>query len=119
MTELKLAFGIGFEDLYERAGLMKLDQAFREYLNERDAELDAAYAEARNERPESGDEAKLLMEVAAHLESFIGALFGISAELEALAGDSFQKGVLLYTGDQVLPFGDKLWCLPVSALWGR
>ncbi len=87
MTELKLAFGIGFEDLYERAGLMKLDQAFREYLNERDAELDAAYAEARNERPESGDEAKLLMEVAAHLESFIGALFGISAELEALAGE--------------------------------
>ena len=39
--------------------------------------------------------------------------------LKALAGDSFQKGVLLYTGDQVLPFGDKLWCLPVSALWGR
>jgi uncharacterized protein len=32
-------------------------------------------------------------------------------------GDSFRSGVVLYLGDQVLPFGDKLWLLPVSMLW--
>jgi hypothetical protein len=32
-------------------------------------------------------------------------------------GDSFTSGVVLYTGDRVLPFGDRLTAMPVSALW--
>ncbi|CAK0776697.1 conserved hypothetical protein [Gammaproteobacteria bacterium] len=32
-------------------------------------------------------------------------------------GRQFMAGVVLYLGDQVLPFGDKLWLMPVSALW--
>jgi uncharacterized protein len=32
-------------------------------------------------------------------------------------GDRFTLGVLLYTGPDVLPFGDRLWALPVAALW--
>ena len=32
-------------------------------------------------------------------------------------GDRFTLGVLLYTGPEVLPFGDRLWALPVAALW--
>ena len=29
----------------------------------------------------------------------------------------FAMGVVLYTGKQPLPFGDRLWALPYSALW--
>lgn len=32
-------------------------------------------------------------------------------------GDRFTTGVLLYTGTRALPFGDRLWALPYSALW--
>lgn len=36
-------------------------------------------------------------------------------------GDQLGKtsiaGVVLYTGDQVIPFGDKLWLMPLHALW--
>lgn len=32
-------------------------------------------------------------------------------------GDNFVFGIALYTGDQVLPFGDRLAALPISALW--
>ncbi|HRD60556.1 MAG TPA: ATP-binding protein [Nocardioides sp.] len=40
--------------------------------------------------------------------------------LEALRdklGDRFRLGVLLYTGNQPLPFGDRLWALPLESLW--
>lgn len=33
------------------------------------------------------------------------------------AGDRFHRGALLYQGDRVLPFGDRLWAVPVQALW--
>ncbi|MEX2447799.1 MAG: ATP-binding protein [Solirubrobacterales bacterium] len=32
-------------------------------------------------------------------------------------GSSFKAGVVLHTGDQTLPLGDRLWALPISALW--
>jgi predicted AAA+ superfamily ATPase len=32
-------------------------------------------------------------------------------------GAAFTSGVVLYTGDRVLPFGDRLTAMPVSALW--
>lgn len=31
--------------------------------------------------------------------------------------DRFTVGIVLYTGKQPLPFGDRLWALPYSALW--
>lgn len=37
----------------------------------------------------------------------------------AIAGDRFKLGVLLYDGDQTLPFGDGIWAAPISTLWGR
>jgi predicted AAA+ superfamily ATPase len=42
------------------------------------------------------------------------------AALEALRdqlGKRFSGGVVLHLGDQVLPFGDRLWLAPVSRLW--
>ncbi len=32
-------------------------------------------------------------------------------------GDTSKIGVALYAGDQVLPFGDRLLAVPISALW--
>ncbi len=29
----------------------------------------------------------------------------------------FVAGVVLYLGDEVVPFGERLWALPVAALW--
>lgn len=39
------------------------------------------------------------------------------AFLRDKVGDRFAMGVVLYTGRQPLPFGDRLWALPYSALW--
>jgi predicted AAA+ superfamily ATPase len=33
-------------------------------------------------------------------------------------GHRFRGGLLLYTGADTLSFGDRLWCAPLSALWG-
>ena len=37
--------------------------------------------------------------------------------LAETAGDKFARGVVLYLGEQRLPFGERLWALPISALW--
>jgi predicted AAA+ superfamily ATPase len=37
--------------------------------------------------------------------------------LAELTGDKFQKGIVLYSGDQVLGFGDNLYAVPIPALW--
>jgi uncharacterized protein len=39
------------------------------------------------------------------------------SHLEHRAGDQFHLGVVLYTGDRVLPFGPRLRAVPVDALW--
>jgi predicted AAA+ superfamily ATPase len=38
--------------------------------------------------------------------------------LKEVAGDDFVRGVVLYQGDEILPFGDKLYAIPLSCLWG-
>jgi uncharacterized protein len=39
------------------------------------------------------------------------------AALRDKLGERFRLGVLLYSGSQPLPFGDRLWALPLSSLW--
>jgi predicted AAA+ superfamily ATPase len=34
-----------------------------------------------------------------------------------LAGARFVAGIALYTGSRAVPFGDRLWALPIGALW--
>lgn len=44
------------------------------------------------------------------------------AALQALRdhlGPRFKAGVVLYLGDHLVPFGDHLWLVPVSALWAQ
>jgi predicted AAA+ superfamily ATPase len=38
-------------------------------------------------------------------------------KLRDLAGESFKAGIVLYTGRETLPLGDRIWAVPVSALW--
>jgi uncharacterized protein len=37
--------------------------------------------------------------------------------LQGHIGDRFKLGVVLYDGDQVLPFGPRLLAAPISLLW--
>jgi predicted AAA+ superfamily ATPase len=39
--------------------------------------------------------------------------------LRELLGHRFRDGIVLYDGDQVLPFGERLLAVPFSALWSR
>ena len=39
--------------------------------------------------------------------------------LRELLGRRFRGGVVLYDGDHVLPFGERLLAVPLSALWSR
>ena len=38
-------------------------------------------------------------------------------ELAGAAGEGFARGVVLYTGEQLMPFDTKLWAVPLGALW--
>lgn len=39
-------------------------------------------------------------------------------KLASLSGGKFQKGIVLYSGDRVVPFGDNLFAVPIAAVWG-
>ncbi len=79
---MKLAFGLQFDDLYARDGLLRLDAAFLFFL---DSSLQKKLAEARSTPPAGREESELLIALAPHVEDFIAKLFGIEAEARALA----------------------------------
>jgi NADPH-dependent glutamate synthase beta subunit-like oxidoreductase/NAD(P)H-flavin reductase len=86
MTELALKHGLAFVDLYEREGLIRLDQAFVAHLAACDVLLHDRLMAARA-NPDSLNrktESDLLVDLAPHVEDFIGDLFGIAAELRDL-----------------------------------
>jgi predicted AAA+ superfamily ATPase len=41
------------------------------------------------------------------------------ARLRDAVGHRFVRGIVLYGGPTVVPLGDRLWALPISALWAR
>ena len=43
--------------------------------------------------------------------------FAALVRLREARGSDLRAGVVVYTGESVLPFGDRLWAVPVSALW--
>ncbi len=86
MTQINLKHGIAFDDLYRRDGLARIDALFVAHLQASDVALYNRLMTARR-APESLDdkgESDLVVEVAPHLEDFIGDLFGIAPELRAL-----------------------------------
>lgn len=38
-------------------------------------------------------------------------------ELKSLTGEKFRKGILLYTGDEIMPLAENIWAVPVDKLW--
>ena len=86
MTDLALKHGLAFSDLYERDGLIRLDRAFVAHLASADIGLHdrlmagRADPEALDRKPESD----LLVDLAPHVEDFVGDLFGIAGEVRAL-----------------------------------
>src|SRR5262249_62153723 len=84
---LMLGFDLRFADLYERAGLQKVASAFLSELVAADAPLHARLQAARIDPAtlERKQHSQLLIDLAPHLEDFIGALFGITPEIRALA----------------------------------
>jgi hypothetical protein len=38
-------------------------------------------------------------------------------ELRGSRGKKFLAGVVIHCGEQTLPFGDRMWAVPVPALW--
>ena len=85
-TQLDLKFGFSFEDLYRREGLVRLDAEFRRHLQAVNAPLLQRLLDVREnasslDRKQQSD---LIVELAPHVEDFIGELFGISAALRAL-----------------------------------
>ena len=79
---MKLSFGLEFRDLYERAGLLRVDAAFLSFL---EPALQKRLLEARSNPPEGKAESELLVALAPYLEDFIAKLFGIESEAAALA----------------------------------
>src|SRR5947208_7829699 len=83
---LSLAFGLKFEDLYRRDGLARLDGCFVEVLKRRNTELHNRLMAGRAAPDELAAKAysDLIVELAAELDDFIAALFGVTREVEAL-----------------------------------
>jgi len=39
-------------------------------------------------------------------------------QFQSIVGKSFIGGIVLYAGQEVIPFGNNLWAVPISSLWG-
>ncbi|MBT7647820.1 MAG: FAD-dependent oxidoreductase [Alphaproteobacteria bacterium] len=98
MSELSLAHGLVFEDLYDRDGLIRLDRAFVDGLKETDTELHNRLMAGRAgpSALEEKELSELLVDLSPALETFVAELFGIG---EILAGQRTERDRLnpIYT----------------------
>ena len=83
---LTLGFGLAFADLYDRAGLERLDAKFLAFLEATDPDLHDRLVDARRDgSPEDRKAlADLLLALVPHVEDFIGDLFTIAEEVRML-----------------------------------
>jgi NADPH-dependent glutamate synthase beta subunit-like oxidoreductase/NAD(P)H-flavin reductase len=87
VSDTKLAFDVELGELAGRDGLIRLDRLFLDRLAAEDAALHTRLLAARA-APEvlaAKDESELLIALGSHLEDFVAELFGIEAELAAIA----------------------------------
>ena len=82
---MTLGFDLRFSDLYERDGLLRVDAAFLAFLGEVDKGLAERLLSARKAPVAGTAESDLLVALAPHVEDFLAKLFGIEAEVRALA----------------------------------
>ena len=76
-----------FGDLYDRQALRTLDGVFLDFLGEADAALRDRLVAGRKtpDQLAAKDESELLIALAPHLDDFLARLFGVEAEVQALA----------------------------------
>src|ERR1700733_2070681 len=81
-----LAFGLQFEDLYAREGLLRLDAAFLDQLLASDAGLHVQLLDSRANPAvrTAKEQSELVIALAPHVEDFLGELFAIVKEVEEL-----------------------------------
>src|ERR1700722_20595750 len=83
--QIELGFGLRFEDLYAREGLLRLDRAFLDQLRATDPGVNAQLVHARADNARTHKEqSELIIALAPHVEDFLGELFGIANEVHAL-----------------------------------
>jgi NADPH-dependent glutamate synthase beta subunit-like oxidoreductase/NAD(P)H-flavin reductase len=83
---MDLHFGFVFEDLYAQDGLARLDRVFLDRLQASHAPLHTRLFTART-NPQVltlKQHSELIIELAPYVEDFVGELFGISQEIQAL-----------------------------------
>lgn len=98
IAALSLGFDVTFQELYDRTGLVRLDQIFLDFLKEGAADLYARLSQARlnPEMLAPKDESAFLIELAPWLEDFIAILFGIKNEVHALAARHHELAPLYF-----------------------
>jgi uncharacterized protein len=96
-------------ELRKQLGWSEIDATLFHFRDRDGAEVDLVL-EARDGRI-AGIEVKAASSVGAR--DFRGLRL-----LQARLGDLFTTGVVLYTGREVVPFGSKLFAVPLDALWG-
>ena len=81
-----LSYGLAFEDLYRQAGTKKIDGEFLAHLNASAPELAQRLGDARRDASAltAKQSAELIVELAPHVEDFIGELFHIGSGAAAL-----------------------------------
>ena len=84
--QFQLGFGLRFEDLYARGGLLAVDDAFLKFLAGIDLNLEIQLIDARSNpgRKTAKEHSELIIQLAPHVEDFLAELFGIAPEVEAL-----------------------------------
>lgn len=87
MQKLNLAFNIQFKDLYSHDGLGKIDSAFIAELAKSDVALHNKFVAARTspDSIETKEQSDLIIELAPHVEDFIGTLFNIRENINNLS----------------------------------
>ena len=85
-NDLALGFDLAFDDLYSHDGVVRLDRAFLDELHLVNPDLHQRLATARADHNSLDrlESSKLILDLAPHLEGFIGELFHIDNELHAL-----------------------------------
>jgi NADPH-dependent glutamate synthase beta subunit-like oxidoreductase/NAD(P)H-flavin reductase len=87
MSKLSLGHGLAFADLYARPGLVRLDAAFLDHIEQADTHLARRLAAARAapDLLDDKESAGLMIDLAPHVDDFVAGLFAIRAEVAALA----------------------------------
>lgn len=98
-----------FSELLKLAGWSNERLTFNHYRDKDQYEVDVVMEDRRGRV--AGIEVKASATVTG--DDFRGL-----RRLAEAVGDRFAMGMVLYDHDRAVPFGDRLWALPLSCLWG-